>query len=223
MDRLPPGQRPAELHRFGLPEFAGPRVEPSERPVLSVGGLVCRPVQFELHHLVTGLPRVEQTGDLHCVTTWSATGLRWSGFRFGDVYGRVAASVDPHPRAGWVTAVGLDGYRSCLRLDDLLAADVLLADRLDGRPLGSAHGVPVRLVLPAHYGYKSVKYLCGLEFRHGYERGSVPRVVHPRGRVAGEERGRLLPGVGGRPLGRTFVAPVRRRYAEQERRWGQPG
>lgn len=216
MGGLPRGQRPAQLRRFGLPQFAGTLVEPGPRPVLTIGGLVRRPLQVGITELLATAPRVTRQADLHCVTTWTATGLRWSGVRFADLYASLSGPVRPHPAARWVTAVGLDGYRSCLLLDDLLAPDVLVADELDDRPLGPAHGAPARLVLPAHYGYKSVKYLCALEFRHDYEHGSVPRVVHRRGRVAREERGRWLPGMFWRPLWRALVPPVRRRYQEQD-------
>ena len=40
---------------------------------------------------------------------------------------------------------------------------VLIADRLDGRPLDGDHGAPVRLVSPAQYGYISTKHLCRIE------------------------------------------------------------
>ncbi|MCA1832238.1 MAG: molybdopterin-dependent oxidoreductase [Actinomycetota bacterium] len=36
---------------------------------------------------------------------------------------------------------------------------------LDGKPLSSAHGKPLRLVAPAHYAYKSVKGLATIEMR----------------------------------------------------------
>ncbi len=36
--------------------------------------------------------------------------------------------------------------------------DVLLADQLDGQPLSIEHGAPLRLVAPAHYGYRDQRY-----------------------------------------------------------------
>ena len=52
-------------------------------------------------------------------------------------------------------------------LEDALADDVLLADRLDGAPLDAKHGAPVRLVAPAHYGFINVKHLCRIEVLTG--------------------------------------------------------
>ena len=41
--------------------------------------------------------------------------------------------------------------------EDALADGVLIADRLDGRPLDGDHGVPARLVGPNQYGFVSTK------------------------------------------------------------------
>ena len=60
---------------------------------------------------------------------------------------------------------GLDGYRCFVLIEDALADGVLIAERLDGRPLDSDHGAPVRLVSPAQYGYKSTKHLRRIDVR----------------------------------------------------------
>lgn len=207
---LPPGQHPAGLERFGLPRFAARRVVPPARPVVTVTGEVRHPAQLDLADLLAGLPRRRQRSDLHCVTTWSALDLDWSGTPLREVLQRLSDVVTPHPRARWLVATGLDGFAACLRLDDARADDVLLADALDGAALSVAHGAPVRLVAPAHYGYKSVKHLVALEYRIGRPGGSAGWMEHPRGRVVREERSRLLPG----PLWRrawALALPLARR------------
>jgi len=92
---------------------------------------------------------------------------------------------------------------------------VLLADRLDGEPLSIAHGAPLRLVAPAHYGYKSVKHVNRIEFwrdsRH-YRPVGFRFMVHPRARVAREERGRWIPGWALRYLYRPLVRPTASRF-----------
>lgn len=146
------------------------------------------------------LPRIDQRSDFHCVTTWSVVDAAWSGWRFADFYARVV-QPEAAPDAGATLVVfrGEDGYCSCLPLEDLLQADVLLADRLNGAPLGLEHGAPLRLVAPAHYGYKNVKHLTAIEFwrdRRAYRFPfPYPALMdHPRARVAFEERGRWIPG-----------------------------
>ncbi|GAA3744520.1 DMSO/TMAO reductase YedYZ molybdopterin-dependent catalytic subunit [Spinactinospora alkalitolerans] len=210
---LPPGQRQAPLRRFGLPEFAAVRPVVPDRPVVRVGGAVRGPTQIPVGELMALPGRREARSDLHCVTTWSATGLTWGGVPFRAVHESLVQRVAAHPRCSWVVFVGLDGYRGCLRLDDALSEDVLLADTLDGVPLTVERGAPLRLVAPAHYGYKSVRHVCAVEYRLRHASGSAGWAEHPRGRVRREERSRILPGRVWRPLWRMQVAPVRRRYA----------
>lgn len=197
-----------------MPRFARRRAAAPARPALTVSGVVRHPAQLDLADLLAGLPRHEQRSDLHCVTTWSALDLVWSGVRFADLAQRIGEVVSPHPRAGWLTAVGLDGFRSCLKLEDALADDVLIATRLDGVALSQAHGSPLRLVAPAQYGYKSVKHLIALEYRLSYAAGSAGFREHPRARVIREERSRLLPGPLWRRVWAGALPVVQRRYRE---------
>jgi DMSO/TMAO reductase YedYZ molybdopterin-dependent catalytic subunit len=209
---LPPGQRAAPLARFGLPRFAPVLPAVPARPVVTVGGLVRHPTQLTVAELAALPSRRDLAADLHCVTTWSAVGLRWGGVPFAAVHDLLTARVRPHPRVGWVTFTGLDGYRSCLRLDDALGADVLLADTLDGAALTGAHGAPLRLVASRLYGYKSVRHVCAIDYRLRHDAGSAGWLGHPRGRVDREERSRLLPGPLWRVVWRHAQPRVRRAY-----------
>jgi DMSO/TMAO reductase YedYZ molybdopterin-dependent catalytic subunit len=213
--RLPPGQTATTLRRFGLPQFAGVLPQPPACPVVTVTGAVARPTQVRLDELAGLAGRRRQRGDLHCVTTWTAVDLLWEGVPFRTVHEILTARVGIRHGVGWVTVTGLDGYRSCLRLEDALADDVLLADRLDGIPLSTEHGAPARLVAPAHYGYKGVKHVCAIEYRRDYDRGSARWAAHPRGRVAHEERSRYLPGPLWRAVWRTLLPRVRHLYDDQ--------
>ena len=110
---------------------------------------------------------------------------------------------------------GLDGYRSVVLVEDALADGVLLAERLDGRPLGADHGAPVRLVSPDQYGYVSTKHLCRIEVHTGEppdrrasrRHGRLFR-VSPAGEGLEEERHGSLPGWLVRPLYRAIKGPV---------------
>jgi DMSO/TMAO reductase YedYZ molybdopterin-dependent catalytic subunit len=195
---LPPGQFAGRAHvRFGLGRFRHKRLDPDAisavRWTAEDGWERILPPEFP------DLERIEQVSDFHCVTTWSIRGVTWSGRRFRDVFEAVTADGGPRPDAvRFVVFNGFDGYRSILALEDLLADDVLLADRIDGCPLGLEHGGPLRLVAPAHYGYKSVKHLHRIALRtsrRGY-RFPLPYpglMDHPRARVALEERAVGLP------------------------------
>ena len=104
------------------------------------------------------------TADFHCVAGWSATGLRWEGVPFERFFALVIEpALSPGAPITHVTFQGRDGYRSTACLEDVLAEDVLIAERLDGRPLDGDHGAPVRLVSPGQYGFISTKHLCRIE------------------------------------------------------------
>jgi DMSO/TMAO reductase YedYZ molybdopterin-dependent catalytic subunit len=207
---LPPGQFTAHGHiRFGLGRFRR-KVLPEAPPLsLWIGGDVASSLAVDGE--LASLPHIEQRSDFHCVTTWSVHGICWGGVRFSDFYRSVVLShARPDAGADFVVLRGLDGYCCALPLDDLLAADVLLADQIEGRPLGLDHGAPLRLIAPAHYGYKSVKHLCAIEFRKGRRGYRFPLpypsfMDHPRARVDREERARLLPNWLIRPIYRLFV------------------
>jgi DMSO/TMAO reductase YedYZ molybdopterin-dependent catalytic subunit len=212
---LPPGQRRIEgFPRFGT-HLARPAPAVPADPVIAVRGAVTEAVDVRLATLAA-LPRRALRADFHCVAGWSATDLHWEGVPFGAFY---RAIVEPAlaPGAGITHVVfgGLDGYRSVVWLEDALAESVLLADRLEGRPLDGAHGAPVRLVSPAQYGYMSTKHLCRIEVHAGEPAaarasGIGERLLesHPRARVAAEERHGALPGWLVRPVYRALKAPL---------------
>ena len=214
---LPPGQREsAAFPRFGLTQFAERFPKETATCALEVTGSVTRPLH--LSDALLGLPRVEQVCDFHCVTTWSYRALRWEGVRFIDFYTQVLQpQAAPQPRATLVALRGQDGARTGMLLEDLLAPDVLLADRLNGQPISVDHGAPLRLVAPAHYGYKSMKHLSRIEFREpaaGYRVSGLSFMDHPRARVSHEERGRVLPGWLLRYLYRPFIPSTVSRFAK---------
>ena len=220
---LPPGQQErADFPRFGLSAYARRFAQQVDRVELALVGPAGTAL---LQAPLAGLPRAEQVSDFHCVTTWSHRSLRWSGVRFADFYERhFAARFDAAPGVMALVFRGQDGYRTALLLEDLLAADVLLVDRLNDLPLSLAHGAPLRLVAPAQNGYKSVKHLCRIEFSAGpakLKKGALAFLDHPRARVALEERGRWFPGWllrhAYRPLVKPAVAEFARALAEHER------
>lgn len=214
-EALPPGQRSrADFPRFGLPKFADRRPTDPDRIRLAIAGDACEPFELGEEHLAS-LARHEQVSDFHCVTTWSYTGCSWSGWKLSDLYEELLA---PRLSGSGARLVGFrcqDGYRTSLLLEDALAADVLLADRLNGEPLGVEHGAPLRLVAPAHYGYKNAKHLKGLEFyvdEAPHLHGGLAFMDHPRARVAFEERAQVLPKRIARLLYRLGIESTVRRF-----------
>jgi len=213
---LPPGQRLIDrFPRFGA-HLGRPAPAIPTDPVITIdGGAVTSSFDLPVATLA-GLPRRELTADFHCVAGWSAADLRWEGVAFETFYRTfIEPELVPGTEATHVVFEGLDGYRSVVLVEDALAADVLLAERLDGRPLGADHGAPVRLLSPAQYGYVSTKHLCRIEVHRREPRTPRGSLVdrrllesHPRARVWEEERHGSLPGWLVRPVYRALKAPI---------------
>lgn len=200
----------ADFPRFGGVAFAK-RPLKSKDIRLEIFGALERPIVLTASELAS-LPRVTLTMDFHCAAGWSHRDAKWSGFRFRDVWDKWIAVNAPSAREHRLIVLRCqDGYRTALPPADLLAPDVLIADRLNDQPLTVEHGAPIRLVAPAHYGYKSAKHLDRIELRSdedGY-RPLLPRLLdHPRARVALEERGQFVPGWLLRYFFRPFIGPI---------------
>lgn len=191
-DRFPPGQHPGpRFPRFGARSRAP--VVRERATSLRVTGDVETPGELDAAALAA-LERRRLVRDFHCVTTWTKPALEWEGVPFRRLWEDVLVPrFRPHPEVAWIVCFGGDGYRATLALEDALAADVLLADRLDGEPLSAAHGAPLRLVSPAQYAYKSVKHVSGLGLRRQPPKPLPLGLEHLRGRVEREERHASLP------------------------------
>ena len=198
---LPPGQRAiSSFPRYGT-HFAARDPGVPARPLIEVAG-PNETIELDAAAL-EGLPRADLVADLHCVAGWTACGLHWQGVRFRDIFERfITPESGASAEIGHIRAVGRDGFRAVLALEDAIAEDVLVADRLDGAPLPVEHGGPFRLVSASQYGYKSVKHLCRIELCAAATDDHLNPLVnlglkavapHPRARVWHEERNRALP------------------------------
>jgi DMSO/TMAO reductase YedYZ molybdopterin-dependent catalytic subunit len=95
---------------------------------------------------------------LDCTGGWYARAA-WEGARLDRLLPPGALE-----RAGTTASLvvaSATGYRRRLPLAD--AGTLLLATRLDGRPLGAGHGFPARLVAPGRRGFWWVKWVVSVD------------------------------------------------------------
>ena len=170
---LPPGQRERpDFPRFGLTPFAARFPSQTDRIDLHVSfpdsgdatpsTASSTNVGTDVRNPLAQLPRLEQTSDFHCVTTWTRRGLRWGSVRFADFYEQMVAPLCPADPAAarFVVLRAQDGARTSLPLEDLQRR--LPPRRPPRRPAPARneteeHGAPLCLIAPAHYGYPSKK------------------------------------------------------------------
>jgi DMSO/TMAO reductase YedYZ molybdopterin-dependent catalytic subunit len=128
---------------------------------LAVSGRVAKELSLSLADLAA----MKQTGltkDFQCVTGWRVDAVPWSGVLLSDVLD--AAGMESGADALRFTS--FDGaYTESLSVDQGTRPDVLVATTMYGKPLEDKHGAPVRLLVAPMYGYKSIKWLSGVEVR----------------------------------------------------------
>jgi DMSO/TMAO reductase YedYZ molybdopterin-dependent catalytic subunit len=126
---------------------------------LTVGGLVERPMTLTMADLAT-LPQTSLIKDFQCVTGWRVPGVHWSGVALPDLLDHVGVQKG----ASALTFTSFDGaYTESLTLDQARRRDVLVATQMLGGPVSRHHGGPVRLYVAPMYGYKSCKWLGGIQ------------------------------------------------------------
>jgi DMSO/TMAO reductase YedYZ molybdopterin-dependent catalytic subunit len=134
---------------------------------LTVDGLVDRPATYTLPAL-RALPQTRLVRDVQCVTGWRVPETPFEGVRLSTVLD--AAGVRPSAKALRLTC--FDGaYSESLTLSQARRADVLVALRMQDKPLGHSHGGPVRLYVGPMYFYKSAKWLSGITVTDRVEPG----------------------------------------------------
>lgn len=180
--KLPPGQvasRRLTVMTFG----ATPQVE-KEHFRLQVVGAVANPLELTWEALLE-LGSLELSADFHCVTRWSKLDVSWAGIPTRAL----VAAVAPLAEADFVLVHCYGGYTTNIETGDLLLPTSLLAHTLEGQPIPAEHGGPLRLVLPHRYGWKSAKWVSGIEFlTHEVLGFWEQRGYHRRGDFQLEER-----------------------------------
>ena len=181
-DRVPPGQ-------YVTPKMAvmnlgsNPRVS-TVQWTLKLYGHVEEPAELDWDGF-RALAQRDITADFHCVTQWSRLNVGWEGVPASVVLDLVT----PKPDARFVMVHCWDSYSTDLDIQALRQPDVLFAHRQDGEPLKQQHSGPVRLVVPARYGWKSAKWVRGIEFLSADAPGFwEQRGYHMRGDPWAEER-----------------------------------
>ena len=125
---------------------------------LRVYGLVENEIKLDWD-AYQALPQTEDVSDFHCVTRWTRLDMDWIGVKARDIL----MQAGPLENAKYVTLHGYDGYTTNLPLEALLDDDVLIAHSALGYPLTTAHGGPVRMIVPKRYAWKGAKWLKAIE------------------------------------------------------------
>ena len=156
-DRVPPGQ-------YVTPKMPVMSLSPTPKVSMTdwrlrLFGVVERETELTWAEW-EALAQIDVTADFHCVTQWSRLNVGWEGVSESRVLDLAQLSAS----ARFVMLHCYDGYTANIDIEAQRSPDALFAHRQDGAPLEPQHGGPVRLVVPSRYGWKSAKWVSGVEF-----------------------------------------------------------
>lgn len=108
------------------------------------------------------LPKTEFAFEFKCIEGWSQISW-WGGCRFSDFvrhYGLTAETAMQY--------VGLstpdDQYYAGIDMPSAMHPQTLLCYEMNGKPLETRHGAPLRLIIPIKYGVKNLKRIGRIHF-----------------------------------------------------------
>jgi DMSO/TMAO reductase YedYZ molybdopterin-dependent catalytic subunit len=126
---------------------------------LKVGGMVANKMALSVDDL-RQLPATQLTKDFQCVTGWRVAGVHWIGVKLTDL----AVKAGMSDKAGAFAFTSFDGqYTESLSVEQARQSGAIIAYSMLGQPVTKEHGGPVRLYVPGMYGYKSIKWLSGID------------------------------------------------------------
>ena len=118
---------------------------------------------------ITAMEPVEAMRTLKCIGdpigTEQMSNANWKGVRLRDLLEKVV----PKPEAKVVVFRCADRYHTAIPLEKAMREETLLAYEMNGEPLPTEHGFPVRLLNPGHYGTKNPKWIVNIQVAAAHE------------------------------------------------------
>jgi len=154
MPTLPPGQ--IETLRFPVVGERAPTSDIGDWS-LTIAGLVEDETRLTWEDYQRFTHR-DLTFDVHCVTSWTRFETTFTGLPLAEL-------VEPRPEARFVSFAAYSDRHHHTSLPVGYALEhSWVVHLMEGEPLTSDHGGPVRVVTPGKYFYKSIKWLKTVTF-----------------------------------------------------------
>lgn len=119
------------------------------------------PLQISYNDILA-LPKTELVFDFKCVEGWDQI-QHWGGARFKDLIEHFG--LQEEAKLAYVGMTTPDGeYYVGLDMPSALHPQTILAYEMNGKPLPSQHGKPLRLIIPVKYGIKNLKRIGTITF-----------------------------------------------------------
>jgi DMSO/TMAO reductase YedYZ molybdopterin-dependent catalytic subunit len=125
---------------------------------LDVDGLVLRPLSLSLAD-IRARPANQTYNTFECISNQVAGNLISNALWTGIALRSLLEEAGVQPSARFLKFESVDGYTESLPLELALDQKVRLVYEMNGVPLPSGHGFPLRVVAPGKYGMKQPKWL----------------------------------------------------------------
>lgn len=172
IDRLPllkPSTLITPNAAFYILQIGDPAVIDAAHWRMVVTGLVEKPSAPLRLEDITAMESVTAMRTLKCIGdpigTEQMSNAVWKGVRLRDILQKVGVKSD----AKVVVFRCADGYHTAIPLEDAMQEETLLAYEMNGEPLPTEHGFPIRLLNPGHYGTKNPKWIVNIQLAAAHE------------------------------------------------------
>ncbi len=136
---------------------------------LAITGLVEKPTAALQLADITAIEAVKTMRTLKCIGDpigkEQMSNAEWKGIRLRDLLQKV--KVKPEAKVAVFRCA--DAYHTAIPLADAMHEDTLLAYEMNGKPLPTDHGFPIRLLNPGHYGTKNPKWIVNIHLAKTHE------------------------------------------------------
>jgi DMSO/TMAO reductase YedYZ molybdopterin-dependent catalytic subunit len=150
------------LSEFYVQSYALPPTVNAEHWRLKLMGSVANPITIAFADILKA-PQEEFYLTMECIGNPTGGNLignaRWTGTPLLPFLQKAGVK----PEAKEFVLHGADFYETTLPVDEILRPDVRLVHQMNGTPLTKAHGYPVRIIIPGHFGQKQPKWLVAVE------------------------------------------------------------
>ena len=168
-----PSLRPSTLitpnSDFYILQIGDPAVLDAANWRLAITGLIEKRMPPLRLADITAMESVTAMRTLKCIGdpigTEQMSNAVWKGVRLRDLLEKVS----PKPEAKVVVFRCADGYHTAIPLEKAMRDETLLAYEMNGVPLPTEHGFPVRLLNPGHYGTKNPKWIVNIQLAAAHE------------------------------------------------------
>ena len=164
---------------FRVGHYGQPEIDVADW-TLTIGGMVDRPSRLTLAE-IREMPRRAVTMTLECAGNRGFGGFmgavhnaRWGGTQLAPVLESAGVQERGIEVVFWGADTGEEEVRDTvmtqnfarsMSIEDAMDPNIILCYEVNGEPLPTAHGFPLRLIAPGWYGVANVKWLERIEVR----------------------------------------------------------